>query len=151
MQSPHCRIVRRLFYVAFLNNTLIEHPFGSTKTGKRFGHFRCALYSDGIAIVYKSRKTDFNRASTSNRRNRVPTFDVSSWKCPIPRKVLSDSIFVVNLRGYAWYSRDKIVPLCRERVFTARDVRQRAFLILFSSGFVPFLSRQGFISRYKVL
>ena len=78
VQSLHCRIVRRLFHVVFLKNTLIEHPFGSTKTGKLLGHFRCVLYSSGVAIVYKSRKTDFNRAFTPNRRNGIPTFDVSS-------------------------------------------------------------------------
>lgn len=78
VQSPNCRIVRRLFHVVFLNNTLIEHSFGSTKTGKQLGHFRCVLYSSGIAIVYKSRKTDFNKAFTPDRKNGVPIFDVSS-------------------------------------------------------------------------
>lgn len=92
-----------------------------------------------------------NRNFTPNRRCGVPTLDVSSLKCPITRKVLSDSIFTSILWFYVWYSRDKTVPLYRIRVFMARDVQQRAFLILFSCGSVPFLSRQRFISRNKIL
>lgn len=72
-------------------------------------------------------------------------------KCPILRKALSDSIFTTNIWVRIWYSRDKSVPLYRIRVFTARDVRQGAFLILFSCGSVPFLSRQRFVSRNKIL
>lgn len=132
-------------------NTLIMLVFGCHKSGKQLVHFRYALSNGKVAIVYKGRETDFNRNFTPNRRCGVSTLDVSSSKYPIPRKVLSDSIFATNILVHVWYSRDKIVPLYRERVFTARDVRQRAFLILFSSGFVPFLSRQGFVSRYKAL
>lgn len=134
-----------------LGNTLILHTFGCRKSGKQLVHFRYALSNGKVAIVYKGRETDFNRAFASNRRNRVPILDVSSSKCPIPRKVLSDSIFAAIIWFYVWYSRDKIVPLYRIRMFTARDVRQRAFLILFSSGFVPFLSHQRFVSRNKIL
>ena len=101
--------------------------------------------------MYKGHKTDFNRTLESIRGYGVSTFDVSSSKCPILRKVLSDSIFITNIWVRIWYSRDKTVPLYRIRVFTARDVRQRAFLILFSCGFVPFLSRQRFVSRNKIL
>ena len=135
----------------YLGNMLIRHTFRCHKSGKELVHFLCALYKGGVTKVYKCRETDFNRNFTPNRRCRVPIFDVSISKCPIPQKVLSDSIFVVNLWVYAWYSRDKSVPLCRERVFTARDVRQRAFLILFSNGFVSFLSRQKFVSWNKIL
>ena len=143
--SGYCSVSHKL------GNILIRHTFGCHKSGNQLVHFRYALSNGKVTIVYKCRETDFNRNFTPNRRYRVPTFDVSSSTYPIPRNVLSDSIFAVNLWGYAWYSRDKIVPLCRERVFTARDVRQRAFLILFSCGFVPFLSRQGFVSRYRIL
>ena len=137
---PHC-----------LGNTLIMHTFGCHKSGKMLVHFRYALYKGEVAVVYKGRKTDFNRTLESIRGYGVSTFDVSSSKCPILRKVLSDSIFITNIWVRIWYSRDKTVPLYRIRVFTARDVRQRAFLILFSCGFVPFLSRQRFVSRNKIL
>lgn len=137
---PHC-----------LGNTLIIYIFGCHKSGKQLVHFRYALYKGEVAVVYKGRKTDFNRTLESIREYGVSTFDVSSSKYPILRKVLSDSIFITNIWVHIWYSRDKIVPLYRIRVFTARDVRQRAFLILFSCGFVPFLSRKRFVSRNKIL
>ena len=134
-----------------LCNTLITHTFWCHKSGKRLVHFQCALSNGKVAIVYKGRETDFNRDFTPNSGCGMLILDVSSSKCPIPRKVLFDSIFAANLWFYVWYSRDKTVPLYRIRVFTARDVQQRAFLILFSCGSVPFLSRQGFVSRNKIL
>jgi len=55
------------------------------------------------------------------------------------------------LLDFACFSRDKIVPLHRKEKSTTRDVGLEAFLILFSCGFVPFLSRLGFFSRSKNL
>ena len=55
------------------------------------------------------------------------------------------------MQDFACNSRDKIVPLHRKEKSTTRDVGLEAFLILFSCGFVPFLSRPGFVSRNKNL
>ena len=55
------------------------------------------------------------------------------------------------MQDFVCNSRDKIVPLQRKEKSTTRDVGLEAFLILFSCGFVPFLSRPGFVSRNKIL
>lgn len=94
-----------------LGNMLIRHTFGCHKSGKWLEHFRYALSNGKVTIVYKGRKTDFNRTFSPNRRNGVPMFDVSSSKSPIPNKVLFYSMFTANLFVYVWYSRDKTVPL----------------------------------------
>ncbi len=49
------------------------------------------------------------------------------------------------------FLRDKFVPLYSERGYSDKDIRNKEVLALFSCGFVPFLSRQNFVSWCKIL
>ena len=73
------------------------------------------------------------------------------WRICRGTRLWKSALWMREIGSLVRLLRDKFVPLQTKQRYSTRDISGKVFLTLFFRGFVPFLSRLGFVSRNKFL